>query len=61
MWPGRIGESIARSPHRGADFEQLYGDRYRHAAQWVTGLTAEQLIEQGGVVFSGAIDVTWPA
>lgn len=42
------------------DFRALYGDLYPHVAEWVTGLSREQILELGGVRFVGEINRQWP-
>lgn len=42
------------------EFRALHGDLYPHVAEWVTGLSLEQILELGGVRFVGAINRQWP-
>jgi len=42
------------------DFRTLHGDLYPHVAEWVTGLSLEQILELGGVRFVGAVNRQWP-
>lgn len=44
-------------------FEQLHGPIYPHIAEWMTGLSREELLERGGVRFeeSGREPIVWPA
>jgi hypothetical protein len=45
------------------DFRKLYGHLYPHAAQWVTNLSGEALLELGGAKFvhGGQKVAEWPA
>ena len=45
------------------DFRKVYGHLYPHAAQWVTNLSGEALLELGGAKFvhHGTIVGEWPA
>ncbi|HET7505272.1 MAG TPA: hypothetical protein VFK02_29840 [Kofleriaceae bacterium] len=48
-------------PHDVADdLSMLYGDLFSHVAEWLTGLSREQILELGGVRFEGSINRTWP-
>lgn len=44
-------------------FEQLHGPIYSHVAEWLTGLSREELLERGGVRFEGPgrEPIVWPA
>lgn len=45
------------------DFRRVYGHLYPHAAQWVTNLSGEALLELGGAKFvhDGTVVGEWPA
>ena len=42
------------------DFRELHGALEPHAAEWVTGLSREEILRRGGVQFVGAIARRWP-
>lgn len=43
------------------DFQALHGELHPHVAEWVTGLSREQILKLGGVRFVGEINQQWPA
>jgi hypothetical protein len=45
-----------------SEFRRLHGPLYPHVAEWVTNLTAEQLLELGGARFvhEGRVVGEWP-